>query len=55
MRDRGNVVLNERVDRVTMGGKEIALPFAGLFEIRDGKIAAWRDYFDFATWQRQTS
>jgi len=52
---RGNVVLNERVDRFVMGGKEIALPVAGVFEIRDGKIAAWRDYFDFATWQRQTS
>jgi len=25
-----------------------------VFEIRDGKIAAWRDYFDLATWQRQT-
>src|SRR5881296_3323885 len=23
-------------------------------EIRNGKIAAWRDYFDLATWQRQT-
>ena len=52
---RGNVVLNERVDRFTMGGKEVALPVAGVFEIRDGRIAAWRDYFDFATWQRQTS
>jgi limonene-1,2-epoxide hydrolase len=52
---RGSVVLNERVDRFTMGGREVALPVAGVFEVRDGKIAAWRDYFDFATWQRQTS
>ena len=52
---RGNIVFTERVDRMTMGGKRIALPCAGVFEIRDGKIAAWRDYFDLATWQRQTA
>lgn len=49
----GNVVLNERVDRFVLGGKEIVLPVMGTFEIRDGRIAAWRDYFDMATWQRQ--
>src|SRR5262245_20715623 len=46
----GPVVFTERVDHFTIAGKEIALPVAGVFEIRDGKIAAWRDYFDFATW-----
>jgi limonene-1,2-epoxide hydrolase len=50
---RGNVVFTERVDRMTIGGKRVVLPCAGVFEIRDGKIAAWRDYFDLATWQRQ--
>ncbi len=49
----GNVVFTERVDRFTMNGKSVVVPVAGVFEIRDGKIAAWRDYFDFATWQRQ--
>ena len=52
---RGNLVFTERVDRFTMNGRTIALPVAGVFEIRDGKIAAWRDYFDFATWQRQVA
>jgi limonene-1,2-epoxide hydrolase len=52
---RGNVVFTERVDRMTFGGKKVVLPCAGVFEIRDGKIVAWRDYFDLATWQRQTS
>jgi len=52
---RGPVVFTERVDRMTMGGKKVVLPCAGVFEIRDGKIAAWRDYFDLATWQRQTA
>jgi limonene-1,2-epoxide hydrolase len=51
---RGDVVFTERVDRFT-GGKEIALPVAGVFEVRDGKIAAWRDYFDMASYQRQLS
>ena len=42
----GDVVMNERVDAFRMGGREIAIPVVGIFEIRDGKIAAWRDYFD---------
>jgi limonene-1,2-epoxide hydrolase len=25
------------------------LPVAGIFEIRDGRITLWRDYFDKAT------
>ena len=49
----GDVVFTERVDRFTIGGKEIALPVAGVFEVRAGKIAAWRDYFDLQTWMRQ--
>ena len=45
---RDNVVLTERIDTFTMGEKEAALPVMGTFEIRDGKISAWRDYFDLA-------
>jgi limonene-1,2-epoxide hydrolase len=30
-------------------GEPIRLPVAGVFEIADGKIKAWRDYFDMAT------
>src|SRR5213594_2762405 len=51
---QGNVVFTERVDRMTLAGKRVVLPCAGVMEIRDDKIAAWRDYFDLATWQRQT-
>jgi len=43
---RGNVVLTERTDTFTMGQKVAPLPVMGTFEVRDGKIAAWRDYFD---------
>jgi limonene-1,2-epoxide hydrolase len=42
----GSVVFTERVDRMSFGGNKVALPVAGVFEVRDGKIAAWRDYFD---------
>ena len=46
--DNGNIVMNERTDKIHMGGNEVELPVMGVFEIRDGKIAAWRDYFDMA-------
>ncbi|WP_439816804.1 limonene-1,2-epoxide hydrolase family protein [Zavarzinia sp. CC-PAN008] len=41
-------VLNERIDKFLINGKWIALPVMGSFEFRDGKISAWRDYFDLA-------
>jgi limonene-1,2-epoxide hydrolase len=44
------VVMNERTDVMrTKAGGEIPLPVTGVFEVRDGLIAAWRDYFDMAT------
>ena len=45
---RDDVVLTERIDTFTVGDRVAALPVMGTFEIRDGKIAAWRDYFDMA-------
>lgn len=41
-----NIVMNERTDKIGMGGRVIELPVMGVFEFRDGKISAWRDYFD---------
>ncbi len=49
----GDVVLNERVDRFLMGDKEVAVLVCGVFELREGKIARWRDYFDLASFQAQ--
>ena len=40
------VVMNERTDVLRGLGKETSLPVMGVFEVVDGKIAAWRDYFD---------
>jgi limonene-1,2-epoxide hydrolase len=45
----GLKVMNERVDTLVMGERTIALPVCGVFELNaDGKIQAWRDYFDAA-------
>ncbi len=52
--EAGNIVFTERVDRFEMAGKKVELPVAGVFEIENGKIKAWRDYFDMAAWTRQT-
>lgn len=49
----GSTVLTERMDRFVIGGKTVELPIMGAFDIEGGRIAAWRDYFDVATWQRQ--
>lgn len=46
----GNVVFNERTDVMRFkDGRELALPVAGVFDIVDGQIASWRDYFDMGT------
>ena len=46
----GDLVFNERTDIMRLkNGNRVELPVTGVFEIRDGKIAAWRDYFDMAT------
>ena len=40
------IVMNERTDRLNFNGKQIELPVMGIFELSDGKIKVWRDYFD---------
>ena len=52
----GRTVLTERIDRFTINGKQIALPVMGTFEVdAQGKISAWRDYFDLAQFTKQMS
>jgi len=51
--ESGNIAMNERTDRFLIGGKWMELPVAGIFELRDGKIALWRDYFDLETIMKQ--
>jgi len=42
----GPVVMTERVDVFQLPNKSFELPVMGTFEVNDGKISAWRDYFD---------
>jgi len=42
----GPIVLTERVDYFKTAKKSWELPVMGIFETREGKINAWRDYFD---------
>jgi len=42
----GSVVMTERVDVFKLPHKSFELPVMGTFEVTDGKISAWRDYFD---------
>ena len=39
-------VLTERTDWFLIKEKWVEVPVMGTFEIHDGKITAWRDYFD---------
>ncbi|MEW6301642.1 MAG: limonene-1,2-epoxide hydrolase family protein [Thermodesulfobacteriota bacterium] len=45
----GNVVMNERVETWVRGNVKIDLPVFGVFELQNGKITHWRDYFDSGT------
>jgi len=42
----GDTVLTERVDEITAGGITAPVPVMGTFEVHDGRIVHWRDYFD---------
>lgn len=51
----GDVVLTERVDVFVLPNVTIELPVMGTFEVRDAKIAKWRDYFDLNQYMNQLS
>ena len=52
--EQGDQVMNERVDRFFLpGGKQAEARVAGYFEVRDGKVSRWRDYFDTAALMTQ--
>ncbi|MEV4422026.1 limonene-1,2-epoxide hydrolase family protein [Patulibacter sp. NPDC049589] len=44
----GSVVLTERTDVIEVGRLRVAFWVCGTFEVHDGKITLWRDYFDWA-------
>ena len=52
--ENGNAVLTERIDNFNYkDGRKISLPVMGTFEVKNGKILKWRDYFDLSTFQKQ--
>ncbi|MGE0218845.1 limonene-1,2-epoxide hydrolase family protein [Mycolicibacterium sp.] len=42
----GDVVLTERTDALVFGPLRLQFWVCGTFELRDGRITLWRDYFD---------
>ena len=45
----GPSVFVERLDRHRIADKWVELPVTGVFEVHEGRITIWRDYFDAAT------
>lgn len=48
----GDLVFCERVDRTKTTNGNVDLPCLGVFEMHDGQIHVWRDYFDMATFTK---
>ena len=47
----GNVVMNAREETWERRGLRVMLPVAGVFEVKDGRIVRWCDYWDLATFK----
>lgn len=45
----GHLVVLERLDRHRIPQGWFELPVCGVYEVKDGKIKYWREYFDMAT------
>ena len=51
--ESGPLLFLEGVDEyVGNDGVRVAAPYAGVLEFRDGKVCAWRDYFDMGLVKR---
>lgn len=46
----GDIVMVERLDKTVVAGSPVNLPCFGYFELTDGEITLWRDYFDLTTY-----
>ncbi|HWB67183.1 MAG TPA: limonene-1,2-epoxide hydrolase family protein [Mycobacteriales bacterium] len=44
----GDNVLTERADTISWRALRVQVWACGMFEVRDGRIALWREYFDWA-------
>lgn len=50
----GNTVLTERTDVLKVGPLHVGFWVCGTFEVEDGRITVWRDYFDWMDITRGT-
>ena len=50
---QGDLVMNERLDRFSIDGRWVEVPVCGVWQVVDGSIRLWRDYFDLATFRSQ--
>ena len=52
----GSAVLTERTDVMIFGAvRSLQFWVCGVFEVRDGRITLWRDYFDFLRHRQGTA
>ena len=51
----GDIVIAERLDKTQTSQGNVDLPCTGVFEMADGKIKEWRDYFDLNTFMSAMS
>lgn len=51
----GDVVLTERTDALVLGPLRLQFWVCGVFEVHDGRITLWRDYFDFFNMVKATA
>lgn len=52
----GPIVFVERLDKhLLKSGKWVELPVTAVFEVHEGKITVWHEYFDLATIRNQMS
>jgi len=45
--ENGSSVLTERTDAITLGPFRMQFWVCGIFDVHDGKVTLWRDYFDW--------
>ena len=53
--EQGDVVYQERYDRLRIKGVDVEMQCVGVFHVKDGQVILWRDYFDLDHWVSQLS
>ena len=51
--DHGDVVVQERYDRMRVNGIEVEMICCGVWELTGGRVSLWRDYFALDHWRQQ--